>query len=206
VGNVAYQTLDQHPFQPNFYTPYAQFTYASRTVLVRLRGDPASAVADLRHAVRRADLNLAPFDVRDMDDVLSGSWARLTFQIRLVLAFAIFAALLAGTGVFAVIVQAVGARRREIGIRVALGATPARVARTIGAAGVQPALTGLAAGLAASWIVGRALAAVVYAARAFDPSVVAVVTTVASTVIALAAWLATRSALAMQAAEALRAP
>jgi putative ABC transport system permease protein len=205
VGDVAYQSLDEHPYQPNFYTPYAQFTYASRTVLVRLRNDPAAATSDLRRAVRRTDPNLAPFDLRTMDDVLSSSWARLTYQIRLVMAFAVFAALLAGTGLFAVIAQAVGARRREIGIRVALGATPSRVARAIGVAGALPALIGLVGGLAASWIAGRALAAMVYGARAFDPSVLFGVATVSMLVIAVAAWLATRSALAVDAADALRA-
>ncbi|HWH50290.1 MAG TPA: FtsX-like permease family protein, partial [Gemmatimonadaceae bacterium] len=205
VGDVAYQSLDEHPYQPNFYTPYAQFTYASRTVLVRLRSDPAAAVSDLRQAVRRADPNLAPFDLRTMDEVLSDSWARLTFQLRLVLAFAVFAALLAGTGLFAIIAQAVGARRREIGIRVALGATPSRVARAIGLGGALPALVGLAGGLAASWVAGRALATAVYGARAFDPSVLCGVATVSLLVITVSAWLATRSALAVAPADALRA-
>jgi putative ABC transport system permease protein len=205
VGDVAYQSLDEHPYQPNFYTPYAQFTYASRTVLVRLRSDPTAAESDLRQAVRRADPNLAPFDLRTMDDVLSNSWARLTFQIRLVLAFAVFAALLAGTGLFAVIAQAVGARHREIGIRVALGATPSRVARAIGVAGAMPALMGLAGGLAASWLAGRALAAIVYGVRAFDASVLFGVATVSLLVIAGAASLATRSALRVDAVDAVRA-
>src|SRR6185437_15667314 len=163
------------------------------------------AVSDLRQAVRRADPNLAPFDLRTMDEVLSDSWARLTFQLRLVLAFAVFAALLAGTGLFAIIAQAVGARRREIGIRVALGATPSRVARAIGLGGALPALVGLAGGLAASWVAGRALATAVYGARAFDPSVLFGVAAVSLFVITVSAWLATRSALAVDPADALRA-
>ena len=205
VGNVAYQTLDEHPFQPNLYTPYAQFTYAARTVLVRLRGDAAGAAADLRAAVRRAEPNLAPSELRSMDDVMRDSRSRLGYQLRLLLAFGAFAVLLAATGVFAVIAHTIGDRRREIGVRVALGATSAQVLRALGRAGAEPALIGLAGGLATSCIAGRTLAAMVFGVRAFDALVLFAVTAIMILVIAVAAVTATRRALHIQAAEALRA-
>src|SRR6185369_16511119 len=59
VGDVAYQTLDERPMQPDFYTPYAQFTYASRTVLVRASGDPVRLVTAVRRAICEADPTLA---------------------------------------------------------------------------------------------------------------------------------------------------
>src|SRR4029077_6344153 len=91
VGDVAYQSLDERPFQPDFYTPFAQFTYASRTVLVRTRVDPATAVPDIRRALHDVDPTLALFSVRTMDELLGDSWARLSYQTRILAAFAFIA-------------------------------------------------------------------------------------------------------------------
>lgn len=67
VGNVAYQPLDEQPNQPGFFTAYAQFTYPTRMVLVRTRGDPTALVPQIARAIRRADPNLALFDVQTME-------------------------------------------------------------------------------------------------------------------------------------------
>jgi hypothetical protein len=139
VGDVAYQALDSRPFQPDFYTPYAQFTYATRFVLVRTRGDPNALVPELRRAVRAADPDLALFDVQAMTDRMHDSWSRLSYQIRLLTAFAIVALVLAATGIFAVIAHSIGDRRREIGVRIALGATPTDIIALIGNRGARPA-------------------------------------------------------------------
>jgi predicted permease len=205
VGNVAYQQLDEHPFQPDFYTPYAQFTYATRMVLVRTTGNPLALANDVRRAVRRADPNLALFDVKTMEDRMADSWSRLTYQIRLLTAFALAAVLLAGMGIFAVIAHVVSDRRREIGVRVALGATPAQVIATVGDRGARPAMIGLIAGVAASTIAGRFMAASVYGVRALDPLVVAAVVATTLVVIVSASYLAARRALAIEPAESLRA-
>lgn len=204
VGDVAYQHLDEHPFQADFYTPYAQFTYATRTVLVRTRGNANAIVPELRRAVRRADPNLALFDVRTMDDRVADSWARVTYQIRLLGAFAVVALLLAGTGIFAVISQVIGDRRHEIGVRTALGATPLQVIAIVGDRGARPAFAGVVLGLGVSLSIGRLLGASVYGVRAADPTLIACVTVTAAVVILLAVYLAARRALVIQPAEALR--
>ena len=204
VGDVAHQQIDEHPFQPDFYTPYAQFTYATRMVVVRTKGNPAALAADLRRAVRRADPNLALFEVKTMEERLADSWARLTYQTRLIAAFALAAMLLAGTGIFAVIVHVIGDRRREIGVRVALGATPSQIIATVGDHGARPAAIGLVAGLGASLLIGRLIAASAYGVRAVEPIVIGPVVVMTFTVIVLAAYLAARRALAIEPAEALR--
>lgn len=204
VEDVAYQQIDQRPFQPDFYTPYMQFTYATRMVMVRTRGDPLALVADLRRAVRRADPNLALFEAKTLGDRIDDSWARLVYQTRLLAAFALAALLLAGTGIFAVIAHVIGDRRREIGVRVALGATPAQIIALAGNRGARPALTGLGVGLAASMLVGRALAASIYGVRASEPLVAIPVTIVMVAVILVAAYLAARRALSIEPAEAFR--
>jgi putative ABC transport system permease protein len=205
VGDVAYQPLDDHPFQPDFYTPYQQFTYSTRTVLVRTRGAPNALVSAVRGAVRDADPNLALFDVRTMEERIHDSWARLSYQMRLLGGFAAAAVLLAGMGIFAVIAHSVGDRRREIGVRVALGATPAQVIGTVGRHGARPAIIGVGIGLFAAVLIGRVLASAVYAVHAFDPPVLAGVIGVSITVTLAATYLAARRALAIEPVEAMRA-
>jgi putative ABC transport system permease protein len=204
VGDVAYQHLDEHPFQPDFYTPYAQFTYATRMVVVRTRGDPLALVPVLRRAVRLADPTLALFDVKTMDERVADSWARVSYQTRLLGAFAVAALLLAATGIFAVVAHAVSERHREIGIRVALGSSPSRVIATIGRRGARPALIGLCAGLVVSLGVARLLGSVVYGVGDLDPLVILPVVGVTCVVILGATFIASRRALMIEPAEALR--
>jgi putative ABC transport system permease protein len=204
VGDVAYQALAEHPFQPDFYTPYAQFTYASRTVLVRTRGDPSALVPAVRHAVREADPNLALFEVRSMEERFRDSWARLSYQMRLLSAFAAAAVLLAGMGIFAVVAHSVGDRRREIGIRVALGATPGQIIASVGKHGARPAMVGVGVGMLAMVLIGRVLASSVFGVRAFDPPVLGLVVVVVVVVTLIATYLAARRALAIEPVEAMR--
>jgi predicted permease len=205
VGDVAYQQLDSRPFQPDFYTPYAQFTYANRFVLVRVSGNASAIVPDLRRAVRAADPSLALFDVQTMTDRMHDSWGRLSYQIRLLATFAVVALVLAGTGIFAVITHTVGDRRREIGVRIALGATPGQIVAIVGDKGARPAMVGLGAGVVASFVIGRAMSSLVYGARAFDVGVSAVVVSMTVAVVVLATYLAARRALLVEPVEALKA-
>ena len=204
VGDVAYQQLDSRPFQPDFYTPYPQFTFAFRYVLVRVAGDPNAIVSDLRRAVRSADPNLALFDVQSMTDRMHDSWSRLSYQIRLLTTFAIVALVLAATGIFAVITHSIGDRRREIGIRIALGATSGRVLSLVSDRGARPALIGLAVGVIASLGMGRAMSSLVYGVRALDGAVSAVVISMTMLVVVVATYFAARRALLIQPIEALK--
>ena len=203
VGDVAYQHLDERPFQPDFYTPYAQFTYATRMVIVRTSTDPMSLVSEMRAAVRRADQTLALYDVKTMEERVSCSWARVSYQTRLLAAFAIAALVLSGTGIFAVVAQAVGERQREIGVRVALGATASQVVATIGGRGARPAFVGLAAGLISSIAVARLLASAVYGVGHLDPIVIFSTTAVTALIILGATYVAARRALLISPSEAL---
>jgi predicted permease len=204
VRDVAYQPLAEHPFQPDFYTPYAQFTYATRMVLIRTRGDPNELVPAVRRAVRNADPNLALFEVRTMDDRLHDSWARLSYEMRLFGAFAAAALLLAGMGIFAVIAHSVGDRRREIGVRVALGATPLQVIVSAGRQGARPAMLGILVGMIAAIVAGRWLASLVYGVRAFDPPVLITVVLVSVATTLTATYLAAHRALEIEPVEAMR--
>jgi putative ABC transport system permease protein len=205
VGDVAYQPLDDHPVQADFYTPYPQFTYANRTVLVRTRGDPQGSIAELRRAVQRVNPELAIFDVRTMEDHVGDSWTRVTYQATILAAFAIVALLLAAGGILAVITQVIDDRVHEIGLRIVLGAGPRRVLAAVGSHGLRPALFGLAAGLAAAVGVGRVFAAFLYGVPALDVVVLGEVTGLVLVVAMATTYLGARRALSVSPMDALRA-
>jgi putative ABC transport system permease protein len=173
VGDVAYQPIDQHPIQPDFFTPYAQFTYAWRMVMVRTTGSPAGAVPAVRAALRTVDPDLPLHDVQTMEERLGGSWARHRFDTGFLSAFAALALLLAAGGVYAVVARAVGERQQEMGIRQALGATPAAIARLVVRDGVMLPVVGVAVGVVGALGVTQLLRASLYEVSPTDPVVFA---------------------------------
>jgi putative ABC transport system permease protein len=205
VGDVANQPLDDHPFQADFYTPYKQFTYSSRAVLVRTHGAPATAVEPIRRALSRVDSDLTLFDVHPLDEQIHLSWGRLAYQIRLFGTFAVAALLLAATGIFAMIAHSVTDRRAELGVRMALGASSMNVVAVVSRQGAWPALAGLGLGLAAAIVAGRWLVAFVYGVSAIEPILVGAVFGVTGVVSLAATSIAARRALAIQPIEAMRA-
>jgi putative ABC transport system permease protein len=204
VGDVAYQPLDQRPFQPDFFTPYAQFTYASRMVMVRTSGDPGSVVVGVRTAVRSVDSDLPLFDVQTLRERLGGSWSKHRFDALLLGGFAAVALLLAASGIYAVVAHAVSQRTREMGIRLALGATPAVVLRLVMREGMMLPLLGMAAGVAGSLALTGVLRASLYEVAPTDPGVFAVTTGLMLLVAALACLLPARRATRADPLEALR--
>jgi putative ABC transport system permease protein len=204
VGDVAYQPLDDHPVQADFYTPYAQFTYANRTVLVRTRGDPRGSIVELRRAVQRASPELAIFDAQTMEDHAGDSWTRVTYQATILAAFAAAALLLAAGGIFAVISQVIADRVHEIGVRIVLGAGPGKVLAAVGSHGLRPALLGLVVGLAAAVGVGRVFAAFLYGVPALDLEVLGVVATLVVLVVLVTTYFGAKRALSVSPMDALR--
>jgi predicted permease len=178
VGDVAYQSLDERPMQPDFYTPYAQFTYASRAVLVRSLGDPAPLVPAIRAAVRRVDSNLALRDVRTMAEQLSYASAGRRFDTMLLAVFASIALVVAGMGIYAVVAHTVAQRTREVGIRIALGASSSDVAAMVIRDGMTIPAIGLVAGVIGSLALTRVMRAALYGVSATNPGVYLVLTAV----------------------------
>ena len=204
VGDVAYQPLDDHPVQSDFYTPYAQFTYVNRTVLVRTRGDPRGAMSEMRHAVQRASPELAIFDPRTMEEHAGDTWMRVTYQTNILVAFAVAALLLAAGGIFAVIAQVIADRTNEIGVRVVLGAGPRQVLAAVGSHGLRPAAIGVVVGLLAGVAVGRVLAAFLYGVPSLHFVVLGGVAAVVIAIAAATTYLGARRALSISPMDALR--
>ena len=205
VGNVPYQPLNEHPIQPDFFTPYAHFTYPNRMVLVRAGvGEPLSLVPRIAQALTRADPDLALFDVQLMDERAALSWSKHSFQTTVLVIIAFIALSLSATGVYAVTSHAVTSRTREIGVRMALGATPGQVARATMGPTLRFALPGAVAGMLGALVLGRILRATLYETSPLDPLVLIGALSVLIATVAAASYVPLRRALRVNPVDVLR--
>jgi len=171
------------------YIPLAQAPRQDIKLVVRTRNEPAGAVSGIREAVRQIDPHLPLGDLLTMEQVKEQSvlWAK---QPTWVLgAFAGVAALMAALGLYGVLAHAVTQQRREIGIRMALGAQQGDVvARTLRSA-VSMLVMGLAVGLAGAFALTRALKSLLFEVSALDPVALAVACVLMTAIGGLAAWI-----------------
>jgi ABC-type antimicrobial peptide transport system permease subunit len=156
-----------------------------------------SVVPDVRRAIASVDPELALRDVQPLTELVSGSWARNRFDAILFGGFGIAALLLAASGIFAVLAYAVASRTREFGIRIALGANPARMVRHVLREGMVFPVVGLLAGIGASVAFTRVLRSSLYGISPVEPKVFVGMAVLLLTVAAAAclgpAWRATRA-------------
>ena len=172
--------------------------------VVRSDRDPASVAADIRTAIAALDPKLPIYDVRPLDTYVEAARATRRFTMQLAAAFAIIALALACVGVYGVLAYAVERRRQELGVRLALGASPARVVGGVMREGLRLTAAGCAAGLALAWAAGRLLSAQLYGIRPGDPISYAATLSVLAAAAALACWIPARRATAVSPMDALR--
>ena len=204
AADVAYQPLAENYIQPDFFTHYAQFTYPSRMVLVRTGGDPLVLVPQIAQAVRRADADLALFDVQTMETRAQLSWSKHSFQAALFVVIAFIALSLAATGVYAVTAYLVASRTREIGVRMALGASARQITSAIIAPTLRFAVPGAAAGLLGAVFLGRIMRATLYETSPLDSRVLLGAVCVLGVSVIAANYLPLRRALAVNPVDVLR--
>jgi predicted permease len=174
VGDVRYRRLEQAA-APEAYLPALQAGYARTTVFLRTSGDPLAVVPALRSAVRAVDDDLPIYLVRTLEEQIGLALSKARFGSLLLTCFAGVALLLAALGVYGVLSQAVAARRREIGVRIALGAAAGQVERLVLGQGLRLALAGALAGLALALALGGGLRGLLFAVPARDPLTLGVV-------------------------------
>ncbi|MCC6317210.1 MAG: ABC transporter permease [Gemmatimonadaceae bacterium] len=204
VGDVAYQPLDRAANAASFYTPYRQFTYGWRTYFVRTAGDPLAMVGAIREAVYRVDPDVPLTEVRTMTDLLQGSWARSRFDAQFFALFAGFALVLAASGIYAVVAHAVGERRREMAIRLAVGSSPRGLLGLIVREGMSWPLAGLVMGVSAAVAGAGVLRGALYGVSPSDPRVLLVAVLSLGLVAAVACVIPARRAMRVDPQEALR--
>ena len=189
------------------YMPWLQRNRASGNemwVLARTTGDIDALAQRMRSIAREADATVAVSDVRTMDAVLSGSVARARFTTLLVALFAVAALLLGAVGIYGVMSYVVGQRLPEMGIRLALGATPAQVRGIVLRRGATLAAAGVGVGIVGAMFATRALASLLYGVGILDPVTFAVVPLLFLLIAAFASWVPARRATRVDPAAALR--
>ncbi|HEY6212692.1 MAG TPA: FtsX-like permease family protein, partial [Vicinamibacterales bacterium] len=198
VGVVADEKQEgiDAPVKPEAYTPIAQQMQNPMTFVVRSSLDAESAIAMAREQVHGVDKDLALTDVTTLADLKDDSLTPERFRTTLLSTFATVALALAALGIYGVLAYFVTARRRELGIRLALGARPAEVFGLVVRQGMRPVLAGAAIGTAAALALTRLAQSLIFGIDALDPVnyvvALAVLGSIALVACALPALRATR--------------
>jgi putative ABC transport system permease protein len=203
VGDVKHAGLDAE-VHPTAYWPYPELSFGFMTLIVRTDGDPLKLAPDIRRILGSLDKDQPITDIRTMDSLLDASTARTRFATILMAAFAAMALLLAMLGIYGVVTYNVAERTREIGIRLAFGATHGGIERMLLKQGMRLALWGTLTGAAASLLLSRLLTKLLFATKAYDPATFAAVALLLSATALMACFLAARRATSMDPMQALR--
>ena len=186
------------------YVPFAQQPNSYMALVVRTRTDPASMTAAIRRALASIDPNQPIFGVHTMEDLLDQTRATKRAAMILFAAFAGTALVLAAIGLYGVISYSVTQRTREIGIRVALGASKGDVLGLLVGQGARIVGAGLAIGLAAALALAQFLRSLLFGISPSDPLTLAAVVLLLSAVALLATWIPARRAARVDPVVALR--
>ncbi|MBL8236217.1 MAG: ABC transporter permease [Bryobacterales bacterium] len=195
AGGVRHENLAQPP-RVELYVPLAQSPYPIANIVVRSTVPRESLTAAMKQALKEIDRELPLYRIRAMEEVVLESAAPARARGFITALFAAAALLLASIGIYGVMTYSVSRRTQEIGIRMAVGATPADVLRMILSHSARLVLIGLTGGLALSFVLGRLLSNLLFGVSAFDPGVLAAVSglllAVAIAATGIPAWRAAR--------------
>ena len=182
--------------------PEPHFEYL--TIVIRTTGDPAALAPVIRGMVASADKNVLVSDVQTMDQVVADATAEPRFYALVIGVFAAVALLLAAVGIYGVMSYSVSRRTQEIGIRMALGAKPDDVIKSVVKQGALLAAAGVGTGLIGALALTRLMARLLYGVRPSDPVTFAVVAILLSTVAVFASYIPARRAAKVDPMVALR--
>ena len=206
VANERFHGLAEAP-PPGIYLPLAQAPSinGAGVLLVRTAGDPIALAASVRSALRHLDPALAVFGLETLDETVSRSVSERRFTMLLLGLFAALALVLAAVGIHGVLSYGVARRTHEIGVRMALGAQPARVVQLVLREGMILAVAGLAIGLAGALALSRLLASLLFGVGPTDPPTFVAVSLLLLAVALAASYIPARRATKVDPVVALRA-
>jgi putative ABC transport system permease protein len=212
VSDVRDNGLNNNP-PPTMYVPLAQlsdhFTAAVNRLgplawVVRTRVEPRTLLTPIQKELSDVSGGLSLAPIRTMDEVVARSTAASDFNALVLTIFAGAALLLAAIGIYGLMAYSVGQRTQEIGIRMALGAEPARVRNMVVFQGMRLAIVGVAIGLMSAFGLTKLIASLLYGVKERDPVVFSGVPLLLSVVALLAVWLPARRATRVSPVDALR--
>jgi putative ABC transport system permease protein len=204
IGDVRFGSIDSLP-QPDVYVSYFQSPLTYRMMFfLRTRADPSSIAQRARFAIRAAAPGFPVYDVESMQDRVVATTAQPRFIASLLGAFAGLALLLAAIGTYGVISFGVAQRTKEIGVRVALGATRGHVVRLIVGQGIALAVVGIVCGLAGAIAATRVMGSLLYGVEPTDPATLFGIVGMLIAAVLAASWIPARRAAGVPAVQALR--
>jgi putative ABC transport system permease protein len=183
--------------KPGVYIPFEQYkdTWAlPESLVVRTGGDPSSVTSAVRRVIAEADTEQPVAAIATMDEIVALDVEDRHQQMTLLTAFAALALLLASLGLYGLLSYTVTQRSREIGLRMALGASAARVVAMVVLRGVSLSAAGLALGLSAAWLMAGAMSKILYGVAATDPGTFTAVALLLCAIAAAASWIPARRA------------
>lgn len=207
VANVKTQTVFEemgYVEPPAVYRPLSQAPAASMSLFVRTHVDPNLITGPVREKLLTLDNEATLSNVKTMEERLSELQSQPRFRTILLTAFAALALILAALGIYGVILQSVVRRTKEIGIRMALGATRESVIQMILGEALRTVLVGLVFGLVATLSLARTIAGLLYNASPANPAILLVVSAILASVAILASYLPARRATSIDPVKALR--
>ena len=168
VGNVRQMSRAEEP-APVLYAPHTQVSRVGMTIVVRTAGAPASLVGPIQQEIWQLRPDQPINDIASMETVVQRSVAQPRFSMTLMSLFALLAMVLAAVGIHGVVSYMVSQRRREIGVRMALGASGGGVARLVLVQSLKWTVAGLVLGIAAALVASRFVGSLLYGVDATDP-------------------------------------
>jgi putative ABC transport system permease protein len=195
TGGVRHENLTRAP-RVEMYVPLAQSPYPIANIVVRSSLGHDALAASMKQALRNLDPDMPLYRIRPMEEVVLESAAAPRARGFLTALFAAAALLLASIGIYGVMSYSVSRRSQEIGIRMAMGATPADILRMVLAQSARLMAAGMVCGLALTAALGRLLGNLLFGVSALDPAVLAAVCLllllVATAATSVPAWRAAR--------------
>jgi putative ABC transport system permease protein len=203
VGGVHDTGFDQQP-RPTIYFPYLQAGDQTMSLVVRTDAQPGAILPSIKNAIRAVDKDQPVFNVKTMDEIISGVVSAQRLAFILLGIFAFLALALAASGIYGVTSYSVSQRTHEVGIRMALGAREVDVLRLVVGHGLTLAAIGMALGIAGALVLTRFLASMLYGIRSTDPLTYLGVSLLLAAVAMVASYIPARRAAKVDPMEALR--
>jgi predicted permease len=204
AGDALYRSLEAEASRPMVYLPLAATGDRAMTLVVRTTASTAAVAGVLRPAIWGVDHGVPLPVVRSLEEVVAAALAPQRFNASLFALFAGLALALSAVGVYGVMAHFVTQRWPEIGVRVALGASPRAIAAFVLRRGGAAAGVGLVAGMAGALALGPLLESLLYGVRPADPFTIAVVSGMFALVTLVASWGPARRAIRVDPVQVLR--
>jgi ABC-type antimicrobial peptide transport system permease subunit len=203
VASVRHERLERAP-EPEAFLPHAQTGFGSMTYVLRTSADPAALTGAAKREIRSLDPLLAFYRTASLRELVAKSLAERRFLLVLITAFAAIAVLLASVGLYGLLSFLAVQRRREIGVRMALGAEAGDIVRLVLDQGLRLVVPGLALGFVAALVATRALSGALYGVSLVDPLALAGVGALLGFVSLVACYLPARRAVRVDPCVTLR--